>query len=120
MTDFVFFVFTAFVPVTGLSGSGTIRDALLVNLRHYGVPVTNMSAAVVCAEACRVASSAGKVDWRAFAPLAADVLRGEFYFYMRVGNWTDVVFCSQACWTRPRLREGTSPSPPSPRRRDPR
>jgi hypothetical protein len=61
----------AFVPVTGLSGSGTIRDALLLNLRHYGVPVTNMSAAVVCAEACRVASSAGKVDWRAFAPLAA-------------------------------------------------
>ena len=78
MTDFVFFVFfTAFVPVAGVSGSGTIRDALLVNLRHYGVPVTNMSAAVVCAEACRVASSAGKVDWRAFAPLAADVLRGE-------------------------------------------
>ena len=71
MTDFVFFVFTAFVPVTGVSGSGTIRDALLLNLRHYGVPVTNMSAAVVCAEACRVASSAGKVDWRAFAPLAA-------------------------------------------------
>ena len=28
------------------------------------------------AEACRVASSVGTVDWRAFAPAAADCLRG--------------------------------------------
>ena len=49
---------------------------MLVNLRDYGVPVTNLHAAVVCAEACRVASSVGTVDWRAFAPVAADRLRG--------------------------------------------
>ena len=55
---------------------GSIRDAMLVNLRDYGVPVSNLHAAVVCAEACRVASSVGTVDWRAFAPVAADRLRG--------------------------------------------
>ena len=55
---------------------GSIRDAMLVNLRDYGVPVTNLHAAVVCAEACRVASSVGTMDWRAFAPAAADCLRG--------------------------------------------
>ena len=49
---------------------------MLVNLRDYGVPVTNLHAAVVCAEACRVASPVGTVDWRAFAPAAADCLRG--------------------------------------------
>ena len=62
--------------VAGSNPVGSIRDAMLVNLRDYGVPVTNLHAAVVCAEACRVASPVGTVDWRAFAPAAADCLRG--------------------------------------------
>ena len=55
---------------------GSIRDAMLVNLRDYGVPVTNLHAAVVCAEACRVVFPS--VPWigAAFAPAAADCLQG--------------------------------------------